>query len=361
MTIKYCQYESGEMDFIAVSGIEQEECKNIIKNGLIRSLENGVHLSFEPNPSENDLLLVEGKAFNACDLCDKRMEKVTKGCYWCRFESTKFESMRKSAENYLNEKKFFINLLKEKGAKEYNVKNLVEQSDFRKEFFPSEITFDDDFIEEKKQERKNRAQRAVGTKKYRKEHCMECLYSDENLHCKMTHPSFCQTERKRTKQEAMKKAEKAIFDKEKLLKLSMLCGQTIRHNRIRYRLSHVLNEKKGSFLATRDYYPWDTTIISYEVVQNHFKDMIEEIEKVGSVKMLGREKTNELAAVLHYIQENWNTIRNIESWGKQQMFWASFNPYKQRIDISIHLSKDTYEYSYKNLKELCSTTQVIHI
>jgi hypothetical protein len=89
--------------------------------------------------------------------------------------------------------------------------------------------------------------------------------------------------------------------------------------------------------------------------------MEEIVKNKKALKELTKKEIDELSIAIKLIRENWNNIYRIESWQKQNMFWVKPNIKKKRVDICIHQSKYTYEWSYKDTKELLETTRRITI
>jgi hypothetical protein len=364
--MKYCAYKSShdwrnkiKRKNIAIEGVEKNELVNVLDYQVIRLIENDLHLIQTNKPKEIDKIIVEGEIKSACEMCANRLEKLTSGCTYCQFSNNEIENkiLEKNEVNMENLQLFF----EKNGAEALKLAHLTGDP-LWSEIDPNDISFSEKAIRENKERLSERAKLAAQTKKYKNEKCKKCAFGNSKGNCSFTNPAYCQSnELFQTIEQVKEKTLQKIDNKENLLLFSLICGDTIKYNRIRYRISCLLDETKGEYLLTRDYHPWDTKRISFEELKKCVPNMEEIVKNKKALKELTKKEIDELSTAIKLIRENWNNIYRIESWQKQNMFWVKPNIKKKRVDICIHQSKYTYEWSYKNTKELLETTRRITI
>ena len=173
-----------------------------------------------------------------------------------------------------------------------------------------------------------------------------------------TYASLCQGSEYVSEEELISLPLSRIANRDRLLKLSTLCGRTFKYHNVRHRLSYVHDEVRGRFVATRDYTPWDEVELSFSEIQELFPEVNKRLEQ----PLTGEEDVlNAQAVTLQLLRENWDRIYRIEHYQKQHMFYSKYNEWEQRIDIEIHQSKHTFPYHYKHPRELVATTRTIVI
>lgn len=355
----YCVYPSTNENYIGISGIDIDKLKEVLPYSVWEETSDALHL-VKRDPNKGDLFCLDGQSVSPCDLCKHRLVEITGGCKPCSFKNEEVSKTLREEEKD-NEKKI-VAFLQQQKVEKINVSHLVSESSFSTFYFSHELNFDEVKINENREKLKRRSQEAVQSKAFKKSTCTSCAFAKEGSDtCIISKPRFCRTHSQyETIEEIKEKALSYVKNIDRLLCLSLLCGRKLRIEGKRYRLSCVLNEEKGLYLATQDYAPWETKEISYEDVSKALEGAPFIFDSSAIAEMTLEEK-EEHAATYILLRKNWDNVSSIAGYQKQHMFWASFNTFQKRVDIEIHLSKNTYPYHYNNVKELLTSTKTIQI
>lgn len=362
MSLRYTMFKdagNNKKQTIAIRGLSEKETVTAIGNGVVKITEDQVYVFDKeaPNGLRGEQLIVNEQLIDPCTTCTHRVRNITTGCTTCQFETTD-EKMQiaETAPIYL------LAYLQEKEAEKVSSRAAysTDLSPFEKNIYPSDICLDDETVEHNQKELAIRSQKAAATRKFKEEHCATCVYSDEKNKCNHTHPTYCRTHNYRSEAQMMERILGTIQDRDRLLQLSKLCGNTVKYRGVRHRVSYVKNEMTNQFVLTRDYAPWDTSVVTLDeliAIEPYWK---ESVESQTFLENISEEDKNKHAVTLAILRRNWDNISRIERWQRQHMFWATFNPYSNQVDIAIHLSKDHYCYSFKNPVELVQKTTRIY-
>ena len=355
----YCEYPTYLGEQIAVTGIEAHQLSSISSEAVWGKHEDSYH-AIRRGIRKNDVIIHQGKNLDPCHMCTNRLVELTQGCKTCRFQCTKPEILEKNPEELFEKTMAY---LKNEQFEKLKIRHVAPGQEFNRYINEDDLVFDEETIAEQRQILADRAKNAVESKKYKKEKCTLCVYSDPDTYaCKATKPSFCRQKNSlfQTEREMKEKALSYIQDSEQLLLLSTLCGRIFKMENRRYRLSFVQDELLRTFRATLDYAPWTQIDVTWEELRNAMPG-VEYIFENSDVLEMEKEKQEEMAALYILLRVNWNHIYSIKRYQKQHMFWASYNGFEKRMDIEIHLSKNTYPYYFESIKELASTTTTIMI
>lgn len=357
MTTRYTIFkdcDNKREETIALKGLSEDTITSVIDYGVIKEKTSHYLLKDKPIPDglQNEKLIWNGKIIDPCSICNHRLRKVSGNCYSCSFESKKIQT---TTPDYTN----LLNLLKIEGEKIPTRLCLTVNFPFENYYHEDEISLDEEVILENKEALSQNAKKAAETIRFKKEHCATCVFADEKNNCSHSHPSYCRLKHYYDVESMMKKTLSSIKNKDKLLLLSLICGRTIRYNRVRYRISMVKDEVNEVFLLTRDYSPWSRTTITLDEILEIEPSWKEIVTNEDLLKETSEENQNKHAATLQLIRNNWDTIMRIEKWKNQHMFYATWNPWRNRVDIAIHLSKDIFEYAFNSPVEL--TKKAIYV
>lgn len=346
--MKFVQYKTDAFKSnLAVKDINLEDVKKEKLTLPFNQNDDAIHFLSIGNIYQDAHILHQNNVFSACDLCQNRIRKTTGGCRTCDFKPTvELEDSLEKLKSWLEKQE----------AQSVNVRHATDET-FEKYFSPNEITLDDDFIEEKKQELSKRARRAAQTRRYKRDFCSICAYGTEGG-CTISSPSFCKERYFIEPRDMRETLNEQIKDKKRLIQLSQLCGLNTRYERARYRISKVEDLESETFRLTRDYSPWEEITLSLDELIDNDPDLKWHTE-IESVDRLAQEDINEMAYMLHLLYRNWHSISRIQSWQNQSMFWAKANIYSKKVEIAIHLSKNVYPYSFKNLEKLLAEASSI--
>lgn len=363
MTLRYCEFKSGygtEERTVKMAGISKEEVLEVVEYGIVVLDENDTETitlreGGTPNGLENEQLIVDHKVVNPCELCVHRLRKVSGNCRYCHFEARDGFSM-----NYY-EYTDLRDLLREQNAENVSPRVASLRDDpFQAYYSPKEISLDENHLLVKREELSHAAKKAAKTRAFKKSHCSSCAFQDGNG-CRRSNASYCNAEYYQHRESVVQDVLPNISDPDRLLLLSNLCGRVLKYEKKRYRVSFVKNEVSGLFILTRDYSPWDTILLPLETIldiEPSWKSLVDDLELLDGYS---EDRRHRHAVTLHLLRSNWFNISYIENWRRQHMFWASPNLARDRVDIEIHLSKDTYPYHFKSPQELLRKVNYINL
>jgi hypothetical protein len=362
--IKYCWYRTRGSEGIAVQVAQPEKLMQAVGASLWRQSKNGdLHLQKE-EPGKG-MLIYDGKELkSACDSCVNRLSQLTGGCQGCGSYKTLYTPKKDAPElsPYQETKSKLVSYLIEENAKRFTPSQLVPYSEFRRYYTSEDIIFDEKIIDVIKQHKRERAKEAAKTKLFKKTNCNSCIYGS-GAKCKHTTPGYCRKNDGiyyREKEQAKNDILSRIPDREKMLRLSTLCGRTIRLHGRRYRIAWVEDEEKEQFRIIKDYAPWDFAHVSLDEIDEVMAYARKLVEAVN-LSSFTEDEIREMAVIYETLRSNVYRITSIERYQKQHLFTAMLNTRDKQIDIEIHQSKKTYPYRYRNVNELFSTTATLFI